>query len=52
MKTWIEERDLFIAETTAFVKEVAASSSAPASAQTVVAAKFEKRHLALQVLRT
>jgi hypothetical protein len=37
MKTWMEERDLFIAQTMAFVKEVAASTSTPASPQTVVA---------------
>src|SRR5437870_1899494 len=36
MKTWMEERDLFIAQTMTFVNEIVASTPAPASPQSVV----------------
>jgi hypothetical protein len=35
MKTWMEERDLFIAQTMTFVNEIVASTPGPASAQSV-----------------
>ena len=35
MKTWMEERDLFIAQTMMFVNEIVASTPAPASPQSV-----------------
>jgi len=35
MKTWMEERDLFIAQTMTFVNEIVASTPAPANPQSV-----------------
>jgi hypothetical protein len=37
MKSWMEERDLFIAQTMAFVEEVAASTPTPVAPQIVAA---------------